>query len=84
MPRVIVLDNLSQEGLDLLKQAPGIEFDVRTGLKGDGLRDALVEYDGAICRSGVKLTADALRGNRRLKASIFLAYFRRMKDVTPP
>jgi D-3-phosphoglycerate dehydrogenase len=70
MPKVIVLDNLAQEGLDLLKQAQGIDFDVRTGLKGDELRQALLEYDGAICRSGVKLTADALRGNRRLKAIV--------------
>ena len=28
------------------------------------------EYDGAICRSGVKLTPDVLEGNRRLKAVV--------------
>jgi len=68
MPRVIVLDNLSQEGLDLLKSAGNIECEVRTGLKGDALRAALWESDGAICRSGVKITGDVLEGNRRLKA----------------
>lgn len=68
MPRVIVLDDLSQEGLDLLKSAGNIEVVVRTGLKGDDLRKALLEADGAICRSGVKITADVLAGNRRLKA----------------
>jgi len=68
MPRVIVLDDLSQEGLNLLKSAGGIEVEVRTGLKGDDLRKALLEADGAICRSGVKITADVLAGNRRLKA----------------
>src|SRR3954470_4183022 len=70
MPRVIVLDTLSQEGLDLLAAAPGIEFEVRTGLKGDALRDALTQFDGAICRSGVKITAEALAGNHRLKAIV--------------
>jgi D-3-phosphoglycerate dehydrogenase len=68
MPRIIVLDNLSQDGLDLLEAAGNIEYEVRTGLKGDALRAALSQFDGAICRSGVKITADALEGNRRLKA----------------
>ncbi len=68
MPRVIVLDNLSQDGLDLLESAGNIEYEVRTGLKGDELREALLEFDGAICRSGVKITAEALEGNQRLRA----------------
>lgn len=70
MPSVIVLDTLSQEGLDLLDAAPGITYEVRTGLKGDDLRKALAEFDGAICRSGVKITPDVLEGNRRLKAIV--------------
>jgi D-3-phosphoglycerate dehydrogenase len=70
MPSVIVLDTLSQEGLDLLDAAPGITYEVRTGLKGDDLRKALAEFDGAICRSGVKITPEALEGNRKLKAIV--------------
>lgn len=70
MPRVIVLDDLAQEGLDMLAAAPGIEYEVHTGLKDEALREALLQYDGAICRSGVKLTADVLEGNRRLKAIV--------------
>lgn len=70
MRRVIVLDPLAQEGLDLLAAAPDIEYEVRTGLKGDALRSSLAEFDGAIVRSGVKITADALEGNRRLKAIV--------------
>jgi D-3-phosphoglycerate dehydrogenase len=70
MPKVIVLDSLAQEGLDLLAAAQGIEHEVRTGLKGDALRAALAEADGAICRSGVKITADVLEGNHRLKAIV--------------
>ncbi|BBO34871.1 phosphoglycerate dehydrogenase [Lacipirellula parvula] len=70
MPSVIVLDTLSQEGLDLLDAAPGITYEVRTGLKGDDLRNALAEFDGAICRSGVKITPESLEGNRKLKAIV--------------
>ncbi|MBI2827364.1 MAG: phosphoglycerate dehydrogenase [Planctomycetia bacterium] len=70
MHRVIVLDPLAQEGLALLAAAPAIEFDVRTKLGGDELREALAQYDGAIVRSGVKITAEALVGNKRLKAIV--------------
>jgi D-3-phosphoglycerate dehydrogenase len=67
MPRVIVLDPLSKDGLALLESAGNIDVEVRTGLKGRELHDALLEFDGAICRSGVQLTAEALEGNKRLK-----------------
>ncbi len=70
MSRVLVLDTLAPEGLERLAAAPGIEHEVRTGLKGDALREAMQQFDGAICRSGVKITADALEGNRRLKAIV--------------
>jgi D-3-phosphoglycerate dehydrogenase len=68
MPKIIVLDKLAEEGLQMLAAAPGIEYEVRTGLKGKDLQEALANADGAICRSGVKITADMLEGNRRLKA----------------
>jgi len=72
MPRIVVLDTLSQEGLKLLEEAraKGIDYQVRTGLKGDALRETLAEFEGAICRSGVKITADVLAKNHRLKAIV--------------
>jgi D-3-phosphoglycerate dehydrogenase / 2-oxoglutarate reductase len=68
MAKIIVLDNLSQDGLDLLESTANIEYEVRTGLKGEELRESLMEFDGAICRSGVKITPESLEGNTRLKA----------------
>ncbi len=68
MARIIVLDDLSDDGLNLLRSAADIEVEIRTGLKGDALKSALAEFDGAICRSGVKITAESLQGNQRLKA----------------
>ena len=70
MPRIVVLDNLSTEGIELLKNDSRIGFDVRTGLEGDALRQVLGEYDAALCRSGVKITAESLKGNTRLRAIV--------------
>ena len=72
MPSIIVLDTLSPDGLALLDAAAasGITYEVVTGLSGDALRDALARHDGAICRSGVKITAAALAGNHRLRAIV--------------
>ncbi len=72
MPSIIVLDTLSPDGLALLDAAAkqGITYEVKTGLSGDALREALAAHDGAICRSGVKITAAALKGNSRLKAIV--------------
>jgi len=70
MYRVIVLDTLADEGLELLEQAEDIEFEVKTGLDGTQLKETLQEYDGAICRSGVNITSGSLEGNRRMKAIV--------------
>ena len=70
MPSICVLDNLAAEGIALLKDDPRIQFDVRTGLAEQELQQALNEYDGAILRSGVKITAAALEGNTRLRAIV--------------
>lgn len=72
MPSIIVLDTLSPDGLALLDAAAsaGITYEVATGLTGDALREALARHDGAICRSGVKITAASLAGNHRLRAIV--------------
>jgi D-3-phosphoglycerate dehydrogenase len=68
--RVIVLDNIAPEGLELLENAAGIEYEVRVGLSGEELQNALSEFDGAVCRSGVKITPESIEGNKRLKAIV--------------
>src|SRR4051794_19426347 len=70
MPRILILDPLAQEGIEMLKaaKANGIDFEVKTGLKGNDLKKALAETDGAICRSGVTISGDVLEGNKRLRA----------------
>ena len=68
--RIIVLDDIADAGLEKLNAAVGIEYDIRPGLKGEALREALRDYDGAVCRSGVTITAESLAGNRRLRAIV--------------
>lgn len=70
MSRIIVLDDIAAEGLAILDAAEGIEYEIRTKLAGDELKQALTEFDGAVCRSGVKITAESLEGNKRLKAIV--------------
>jgi D-3-phosphoglycerate dehydrogenase len=71
MPSIVVLDDIAQEGLDLLNAQADLQYEIRTGLKDEGkLRETLAQFDGAILRSGVKITAASLEGNRRLKAIV--------------
>ena len=70
MSRIIVLDDIAAEGLAILDAADGIEYEIRTKLAGDELKQALAEFDGAVCRSGVKITAESLEGNKRLKVIV--------------
>ena len=67
MTRVIVLDKMSPDGLKILESAARMEHELRPGLKGDELRAALLEFDAAICRSGVRITSDVLQDNGRLR-----------------
>ena len=66
--RILVLDPIAREGLDLLDTDSNFEYETRIGLKGEELKKSLDEFDAAIVRSGVKITAESLQGNKRLRA----------------
>jgi D-3-phosphoglycerate dehydrogenase len=68
--RVLVTDKLAEEGLALLRSAPGLEVVVETKLDTAGLRAALAEADGIVIRSGTQLTAEVLRDQPRLKVIV--------------
>lgn len=69
MPRVLICDPLETAGLDILTQA-GIELDNRPGLKGDDLINALRGADGAIVRSGTRITASELEYPGKLRCVV--------------
>lgn len=68
--RVLVTDKLAEEGLALLKAAPGLEVVVNTKFDPSALRAALAEADGIVIRSGTQLNAEVLRDQPRLKVIV--------------
>ncbi|MFA7691749.1 MAG: phosphoglycerate dehydrogenase [Candidatus Hydrogenedentales bacterium] len=66
MLRVLVLDNLSEEGVALFREA-GIETDVKPPQKEAELAAIINDYDGLVIRSATKVTAAALENSTRLK-----------------
>jgi D-3-phosphoglycerate dehydrogenase len=69
MPRVLICDPLEAAGLDILRRA-GIDLDNRPGLKGPDLAVALRGADGAVVRSGTRLTADLLENPGKLRCVV--------------
>jgi D-3-phosphoglycerate dehydrogenase / 2-oxoglutarate reductase len=66
MYRILVLDNLSEEGVEVFR-AEGFEVTVKPPQKPQELAEILGEYDGLVVRSGTKVTVEALCKAPRLK-----------------
>lgn len=67
MPKVLVSDPLAEAGIAPLRQAKGIDVDVRPGLKLDELKTIIGQYDALIVRSETKVTGDLLTHAERLR-----------------
>ncbi|MDT8442283.1 MAG: phosphoglycerate dehydrogenase [Desulfuromonadales bacterium] len=65
--KVIVTDEISEKGLELLQNDPRIELDVRLGLSKAELHAAIGAYDAIITRSGTQVDAELLRHAGRLQ-----------------
>ena len=65
--KVLVSDPLSQKGLEVLEQAKGLEYDLKTGLTPEELKKVIQEYDAIIIRSETKLKADIIEAGNRLR-----------------
>jgi D-3-phosphoglycerate dehydrogenase len=65
--KVLVSDNLGQEGVDMFRAEAGIEVDVRTGLAPEELKGIIGEYEALVIRSATKVTEDLLSAASRLK-----------------
>lgn len=70
MLRVLITDNLSKAGLQILEQTPGIEVVNKSVASLAELRAELANADGIIVRSATKLPAAALEGQTRLKVIV--------------
>lgn len=67
MPKILVLDGLSEEGVQVFRQARGFEVDVRPPQKPAELAAIIGGYDGLVVRSATKVTAEALDKAGNLK-----------------
>ncbi len=65
--KVIITDEISQEGLQPLVDDPRIEIDIRLGLPAEELRQIIGAYDAIITRSGTRVDPPLIDVARRLK-----------------
>lgn len=65
--KVIVTDEVADQGLALLKQDPRIEMDIRLGLKKEELLALIGEYEVLITRSGTTVDRSLLDAAKKLK-----------------
>jgi len=64
--RILVSDSLSEEGIQILKDA-GFEVVYKPGLSVEELKKEIADVDGLIIRSGTKVTKEILESAKRLK-----------------
>ncbi len=67
MVKVLVSDNLSELGVNIFREAEGLEVDVKVGLSPDELKAIIGEYHGLAVRGATKVTADIIAAAGNLK-----------------
>jgi len=65
--RILISDNLSPRGIDILKSRNAFDVDVKIGLKPDEIARIIADYEGLIVRSETKVTSDLIGRADRLK-----------------
>jgi len=65
--KILVSDNLSVAGVEILKQEAGFEVDVKTGMSKEELIGVIPQYEGLLVRSATKVTADVIEAATNLK-----------------
>ncbi|MGE4652618.1 MAG: phosphoglycerate dehydrogenase [Myxococcota bacterium] len=68
MPKVLVSDSLAPQGIEILRQAEGIEVVESPGLSPGDLLAAIGDIDALVIRSGTKVTADVIEAAPKLSA----------------
>ena len=65
--RVLVSDKLAEAGLDVLREASGVELEFRPGMSEDELCEVIGDYDGLILRSGTQVTSRVVDAAEKLR-----------------
>ena len=64
--KILISDKMSNKVEDVLKSKQ-INFDIKTGMSPEELKEVIDQYDGIIIRSATKLTSDILADCKNLK-----------------
>jgi len=67
MYKLLVADNMANEGLDVLKKYKDIEVDVKTGLPPEELSKIIGDYDALIVRSASQFKGEVLENAKKMK-----------------
>ncbi len=65
--RLLVADDLSAQGLELLRAVPSLQVDVRIGLTPEALAQIIGDYDALAVRSSTQVTARILEAGVKLR-----------------
>ena len=65
--KVIVTDEISEKGLELLQEDSRVQLDVRVGLEKAELHQVIGDYDAIITRSGTQVDEELLKHAKKLK-----------------
>ncbi|MBL8206833.1 MAG: phosphoglycerate dehydrogenase [Blastocatellia bacterium] len=67
MMKILISDNFSARGVEVLNRYEQFQVDQNVGLKPDQLKEIIGDYDALIVRSETKVTADIINAGTRLK-----------------
>ncbi len=65
--KVLISDSLSDIGIEIFKETPGIDIDINTGLTPNELKGIIGQYDGLVIRSSTKVTKDIIEAAHNLR-----------------
>ncbi len=65
--KVLISDDLHQDGIAVFEHHPNIEVVVRPGMSPEELKEAIKDADGLAIRSATKVTAEVIEAASRLK-----------------
>lgn len=65
--KVLVADELSDEGVEILRQGQGLSVEVRLGLKPGELKAIIGQYQALAVRSATKVTQELIEAGKKLR-----------------
>lgn len=65
--KILVADDLSLDGIEILRRAKGASVDVKVGLKPGELKAVIGEYEALAVRSATKVTAEIVEAGKKLQ-----------------